>query len=72
MQGKRRQLGRPDWLRFAGAISLPERAAARVLGRVAGTLAPALDLLSASPLPDALKGRLRAHLEAATRALQET
>jgi serine/threonine-protein kinase HipA len=64
--GKKDNLKRDMWLKFAEYCQLSERAAARVLNHQAAALTPALDLINRSFLPAEMKAVYRELIESRT------
>jgi hypothetical protein len=52
LQGKKDNLSRGVWRRFAEYCGLPEKVALRILGKQAGVLDAAISLIDRSFLPD--------------------
>jgi len=66
-----RRTNRAAWLRFANACEIPERAAGRVLARPMASLRAAAATVERSYLPEDLRARYRAVLEARAKAFPE-
>lgn len=68
--GSRRAVTARQWLAFATSCGLTPKATARALGEVRAALAPALDLVSRSYLPEPMKVRYARLLEVRARTVE--